>query len=106
MPWLSIGASTLAYNRLNDVQSEVKISGSSKRIVPIRKADGDERLSIHGLRRTFRSGLTELGIDFDTAERKIAHKRPGLAGTYDKSAILDRRTKAQGRWEEHVRSLR
>lgn len=81
---------------------DVAISGWSKRIIPIREAYGDNRLSIHGLRRTYRTGLTELGIDFDTAERMIAHKRPGLAGTYDKSAILDRRVMAQEQWERHT----
>ncbi|MEP1199901.1 tyrosine-type recombinase/integrase [Tateyamaria sp.] len=81
------------------------ISGWSKRIVPVRKAYGDNRLTIHGLRRTYRTGLTELGIDFDTAERMIGHKRPGLAGTYDKSNILDRRVEAQFAWEAHIGEL-
>lgn len=81
------------------------ISGWSKRIIPVRKAYGDDRLSIHGLRRTYRTGLTELGIDFDTAERMIGHKRPGLAGTYDKSTILERRLEAQRIWEDHIATL-
>ncbi len=81
------------------------ISGWSKRIIPVRKAYGDDRLSIHGLRRTYRTGLTELGVDFDTAERMIGHKRPGLAGTYDKSTILERRLEAQRIWEDYIAAL-
>ncbi len=82
------------------------MSGWSKRIIPIRMAYGDDRLSIHGLRRTFRTGLTELGIDFDTAERMIGHKRPGLTGTYDKSLVLERRLEAQRIWEGYVEDLK
>ncbi|WP_170592122.1 tyrosine-type recombinase/integrase [Ruegeria arenilitoris] len=81
------------------------MSGWSKRIIPVRNAYGDNRLSIHGLRRTYRTGLSELGIDFDTAERMIGHKRPGLAGTYDKSTIIDRRFEAQYRWEHMLSEL-
>ncbi|WP_171208896.1 MULTISPECIES: site-specific integrase [unclassified Ruegeria] len=84
---------------------DVAMSGWSKRIIPVRKAYEDARLSIHGLRRTFRTGLTELGIDFDTAERMIAHKRPGLSGIYDKSTILERRIEAQSRWEGMLSEL-
>lgn len=75
------------------------ISGWTQRLVEVREALGDKRFSMHALRRSYRSGLTEIGVDFDTAELQIGHKRPGLAGTYDKSEVWTKRQAAQAAWE-------
>lgn len=78
------------------------ISGWTKLVGPVRKAYGDDRLSCHGLRRTFRTGLSALGVEEAVAELMIAHKRSDLVGRYDHSDLWDRRVEAQARWESFV----
>jgi integrase len=78
------------------------ISGWTKLVAPVREAYGDDRLSCHGLRRTFRTGLSTLGVEESVAELMIAHKRPDLVGRYDHSDLWDRRVEAQARWENFI----
>ena len=77
-------------------------SGWTKLVTPVREAYGDDRLSCHGLRRTFRTGLSALGVEEAVAELMIAHKRSDLVGRYDHSDLWDRRVEAQTRWESFV----
>lgn len=81
------------------------IGGWGNRIEPVRKALGDDDFTMHALRRSYRSGLTELGVDFDTAELQIGHKRRGLAGVYDKSKVWEKRIAAQAAWESMIGSI-
>lgn len=78
------------------------ISGWTKLVAPVRKAYGDDRLSCHGLRRTFRTGLSALGVEEAVAELMIAHKRSDLVGRYDQSDLWEKRVEAQARWERFV----
>ncbi|MDH3667180.1 MAG: integrase arm-type DNA-binding domain-containing protein [Paracoccaceae bacterium] len=80
------------------------ISGWSKLIAPIRRAFGDDRVSCHGLRRTFRTGLSSLGVEEAVAELMIAHRRSDLIGRYDHSDLWSKRAAAQNAWEDHVAS--
>ena len=81
------------------------ITGWSERVRPVCKALGEPTFALHALRRSYRSGLSEIGVDWDTAERQIGHARPGLLGIYDKSDIWPRRVAAQERWETHLQAV-
>jgi integrase len=81
------------------------LTGWSKGIVPVRKAFGNNELTLHALRRTYRTQLSEIGIEEDIAERMIAHKRPGIVGLYDKSRLVEKRKDAQRRLEAHIAEL-
>ncbi len=81
------------------------ISGWSKLITPVREAYGHDRLSCHGLRRTFRTGLSALDVEEAVAELMIAHKRPDLVGLYDHSDLWEKRVKAQARWENFIAGI-
>jgi hypothetical protein len=59
----------------------------------------------HDLRRTLRSGLTRLRVDFETKEAVLAHAKPGLVGTYDVHDLEQEKRDALERWAAHVRSV-
>jgi len=50
--------------------------------------------TVHYLRRTWRSWAGDLGIDFEVAERNLGHALGGVAGTYARGEMLDRRAHA------------
>ena len=80
-------------------------SGWTKLVTPVREAYGDDRLSCHGLRRSFRTGLSALGVEEAVAELMIAHKRSDLVGRYDHSDLWEKRAEAQRKWEKHIAGI-
>lgn len=79
------------------------LAGWSKLMPKLRDAAGlAENWTLHDLRRTFRSGLTKLGIETDLAEIMLNHRPETLRSVYDREPRLgDRRTAAE-RWANHV----
>ena len=71
----------------------------------MREALNEPTFGPHALRRSYRSGLSDLGVDADTAELMLGHKRPGLIGVYDKSKVWDQRVAAQNLWEAHIAKI-
>jgi integrase len=59
---------------------------------------GLEHFTVHDLRRTMRSRLSEIGVDFAIAERCLNHKLPGQGEIYDRHDFLDARRIALQRW--------
>jgi integrase len=59
----------------------------------------------HDLRRTFVTGMGELGIRPDVIELAVNHKRAGVLATYNKSTLLPERTEAFARWALHVAGI-
>jgi hypothetical protein len=65
-------------------------------------------LRLHDLRRTFVTGLADLGIRPDVIELAVNHRsglRGGIAGVYNKSELLPERRAALERWAAHVAGL-
>jgi integrase len=63
---------------------------------------------LHDLRRTFVTGLAELGIRPDVIELAVNHVsglRGGIAGVYNRSELLPERRAALERWATHVQGL-
>jgi hypothetical protein len=63
---------------------------------------------LHDLRRTFVTGLADLGIRPDVIEMAVNHAsglRGGVAGVYNKSELLPQRRAALERWAAHVEGL-
>ncbi|HTV29271.1 MAG TPA: integrase arm-type DNA-binding domain-containing protein [Xanthobacteraceae bacterium] len=50
--------------------------------------------TLHDLRRTARSLMSDAEVPFEDAERVLNHTLPGLGGTYDRSKALARKGKA------------
>lgn len=63
---------------------------------------------LHDLRRTFVTGLVELGVPPNVAELTVNHisgTRGGVAGVYNRSEMLAERQAALQRWALHVHGL-
>ncbi|WP_332716079.1 tyrosine-type recombinase/integrase [Pelagibacterium mangrovi] len=81
-----------------------KMSGWSSQVESINKRSGVE-FNLHDLRRTFRSGLTELGVDKDIAEISINHARKGLEAVYDRYDAAREMRAAFDKWGNHIDRL-
>ncbi len=81
------------------------MSGWSQRLAPVKAALGASNFGLHVLRRSYRSGLSDLGVPQEIAELMLGHKRKGLVGTYDHSGVWPARVEAQTRWEGFVAGL-
>jgi integrase len=77
------------------------ISGWTKRVSAVVKAAGVD-FAMHDTRRSFRTGLSRLGVDRDTAELCLGHWRGDLVETYDRDGAKERQRRACTRWAEHV----
>jgi integrase len=74
----------------------------------IERVRGDARLidvRLHDLRRTLRTGLAELGVSFEVAERVLNHAMPGLQAVYNRHNYLAEKRAALALWAEHVLAL-
>ena len=80
------------------------MKGWTKLVAGPCKASG-VTFTLHDLRHTFRSGLSRLGIDPDTAELAQGHARQGLEAIYNHDDGLDRLRPAFAKWAKHVSSL-
>lgn len=63
---------------------------------------------LHDLRRSFVTGLAELGIRPDVIELAVNHvsgARGGIAGVYNRSELMPERRAALERWAAHVEGL-
>jgi integrase len=59
----------------------------------------------HDLRRSFRTGLSTLGVKPHIAELCIAHKQKGVAGIYDRHRYDLEKRRAFERWARHLRQI-
>jgi integrase len=59
----------------------------------------------HDLRRTIRSGLSALRIAHNVAEAVLAHRPPGIVGTYNLHEYADEKREALEAWARHVASI-
>ena len=64
----------------------------------IKKLSATLGWSAHDLRHTLRSELSALGVALETKELILAHRLPGLAGTYDHHSHLAERGAALVAW--------
>lgn len=79
-----------------------QISGWTQQLQPVRDAMGQPNFAPHALRRSYRTGLAELGVSEALAEVMIAHKRKDLVARYNHSEEWLARRDAQARWEAHI----
>lgn len=81
-----------------------EISGWTKAMKAFTAA-ADVDFTLHDLRRTFRTGLSKLGVDVDTAELAIGHARADLEAIYNRDDALDRLRAAFTAWADHIQAL-
>lgn len=63
------------------------------------------KFTLHDLRRTFRTGLSRLGLDTEIAELAIGHARADLEARYNRHDFEDVLRSAFAQWAEHVLTL-
>ena len=78
-----------------------EFSGWTKLVARLCKDAGVE-LDLHDLRRTFRTGLSRLGIDDETAELALGHARADLAARYNRDDAIETLRLAFEKWAMHV----
>jgi integrase len=71
----------------------------------VRRDAGLLDVRLHDLRRTLRTGLAELGVSFEIAERVLNHAMPGLQAVYNRHNYLAQKRAALALWAEHVLAL-
>ena len=80
------------------------ITGWTKRVAAVAKVSGVD-FTLHDLRRIFRTGLSRLQIDRDTAEICLGHWRGDLLEAYDRDNAEQRQRAAVGQWSRCVAAL-
>jgi integrase len=71
----------------------------------VRRDAGLINARLHDLRRTMRTGMAELGIPFEIAERALNHAIPGLQSVYDRHSYANEKRRAFQLWAEHVLAI-
>lgn len=61
--------------------------------------------TLHDLRRTFRSGLSRMGVEPDVAEIMLNHRPETLRAIYDRDPRMAARIDAAERWANHVGAI-
>ena len=64
--------------------------------------------TFHDIRRTLSTGLAEMGVNLQVAEKILAHESgslAGVAGIYNRYTFLEERREALDRWATHVMAL-
>jgi integrase len=79
--------------------------GFSKAKIRLDTLSGVTGWRVHDLRRTMRTGLAELRVDPDTAERVTGHVIGGIRGIYDRYSYLDEKREALVRWAAHLMGI-
>lgn len=73
----------------------------------IQRAGYSKRQTLHGIRKVFSTRANDCGMWSDKLiERQLDHRPRGVAGVYDKSAILDERRRLMTWWEDQVNQWR
>ena len=80
------------------------ISGWSKLVTGLNEGSGVD-FRLHDLRRTFRTGLENLGVPEDLAELAIGHARSELVRIYNRAQALEKLRPAFEQWGAHVAAI-
>ena len=59
----------------------------------------------HDLRRVVRSGMSQLRVAHNVAEAMLAHKAPGIVGTYDVHDYQDEKREALELWAQRLAKI-
>ena len=78
-----------------------RMSGWTRMVASIAKNSGVD-FTLHDLRRTFRTGLSRLGIQSDVAELALGHARGDLDAIYNQNTCAAELRSAFEKWAEYV----
>lgn len=98
------GRPMMGWTRLLDPSDKRTAGGTNGRSPGFNKVCGVD-FRLHDLRRTFRTGLSRLGIDRDVAELALGHAREDLEARYNRDDCEDALRDAFSRWSGFVTML-
>ena len=65
-----------------------------------------EDVSLHGLRHTAMTYLTEKGYDYEVTELQLHHKLQGVRGVYNMAVHIDKRKEMMQKWADFLDKIR
>lgn len=81
-------------------------NGAASTLRRLREAmEKRQPFTLHDMRRTVRTGLSQLNVDDETAEMVIGHLPQGIVRVYNLHDRLDQRREALARWGRHVKAV-
>jgi len=103
---LAAGAAYILPNRRTTIKSTKRhISRDTLNVALKRMEHGLKDFTIHDLRRTARSRLSELGVSEEVAERALNHKLKGITAVYNQHDYFEERKKALALWADLLMAL-
>jgi integrase len=81
-----------------------RISGWTQLVGALNRSS-EVDFDLHDLRRTFRTGLSRLGVDTETAELALGHARSDLEAIYNRDLATDALGDAFSQWAEYIMKL-
>jgi integrase len=81
-----------------------RIGGWTKFVSALNKESGVD-FDLHDLRRTFRTGLSRVGIDSEVAELALGHARSDLEAIYNRDEAFAVLQQAFTKWTAHVTEI-
>jgi integrase len=80
------------------------VKGWTQLVAKLCEKSGVE-FELHDLRRTFRTGLSRLGVDSETAELALGHARTDLEAVYNRDEMRENIRAGFSKWEQHLAAL-
>lgn len=74
-------------------------------LMALRRMGYEGRQTGHGFRHIASTALNENGFDENHIEAQLSHKKPGVAGVYNKAQYLPQRTKMMQWYADHLDSI-
>lgn len=65
----------------------------------------EKQWSLHDLRRTISTHLSDMGVDFYVVEQLLGHALPGVAGVYNRSKFMQKKLDALNLWVTYLNSI-
>jgi Phage integrase family. len=65
----------------------------------------ENQWSLHDLRRTLSTHLSDLGVEFHVVEQLLGHTLPGVAGIYNRSKFMAKKLDALDLWSTYLTSI-
>lgn len=103
-PSYRTGGPMSGWSKIMDANDRRTEGGTAPRTPGFVKASGVD-FTLHDLRRTFRTGLSRIGVDRDTAELALGHAREDLESRYNRDDCEAALRAAFEAWGAHVERI-
>jgi integrase len=106
-PFIFSGTGETAFSGFSALKKRI-----DAQIEVVKKEDPDGHIGqftapwrFHDLRRTFKTGLAELGVGSDIRDALVNHTKQGVDAHYDHAELTQGKREAMQTWERHLTAL-